>query len=35
MNKKMIMWILIGWLASLAYSPKHLLGMFGGGGAKG
>lgn len=28
MNRKMIMWIVIGWLLAAVYSPSHLLGMF-------
>lgn len=27
MNKKVLMWVVVGWLVSLVYSPSHLVGM--------
>jgi lipid-A-disaccharide synthase-like uncharacterized protein len=27
MNKKIIMWVLLGWMASLLYSPTHVVSM--------
>lgn len=27
-NKKIIMWVAVGWLASLLYPPTHVVSMF-------
>lgn len=28
MNKKIIMWFVLGWLFAVIYSPSHFIGMF-------
>lgn len=28
MNKKLVLWFVLGWLFAAVYSPGHLIGMF-------